>query len=141
MSSDNSSRIDKWLWSVRVFKTRSVAVEYCKKGRVHLDEVPVKPSKEIHQNDIISVRKPPIIFKFRVKGIPKNRIGAKLVPEYMENITPPEEMQKLDPNFIAFFGSRGRGTGRPTKKERRSIDTVIDSPYNLFDWDDTPDSE
>jgi len=136
MGNDLPVRIDKWMWMVRIFKTRSIAIEYCKKGRVYIDNNPVKPSKEIHPNDVISVRKPPITYKFRVKGVPKNRIGAKLVSEYLENITPQDELQKLDPNFMAFYGSRDRGTGRPTKKERREIDTILDSTYDVFDWDD-----
>ena len=99
---------------------------------------PVKPSKDLHAGDVIFVRKPPITYSFRVKGIPRNRVGAKLVSEYLENITSEEELQKLDPNFMAFYGSRDRGTGRPTKKERRSIDSALDSVFDEFDWDDDP---
>lgn len=101
-----------------------------------MGNAPVKPSKEIHPNDMLSVRKPPITFVFRVKGIPKNRIGAKLVPEYLENMTPAEELQKLDPNFMAFYGTRDRGAGRPTKKERRSLDAAVNPITNGFDWDE-----
>lgn len=135
---EESSRIDKWLWAVRIFKTRSIASEYCKKGRVLIKETSIKPAKEIRIGDIITVRKPPVNYQFRVKGIPKNRIGAKLTPDYIENITPQDELQKLDPNFIAFYGNRDRGAGRPTKKERRSIDNALDSSQNDFDWDDDP---
>lgn len=137
----DSNRIDKWLWSVRIFKTRSIASEYCKKGRVLIKDTSVKPAKELHIGDIVVVRKPPVNYSFRVKGIPKNRIGAKLTPDYLENITPQDELQKLDPNFMAFYGNRDKGTGRPTKKERRSIDTVLDSDPNNFDWDDEPSDE
>lgn len=138
MEQENNNRIDKWLWSVRIFKTRSIAAEYCKKGRVIINNIQVKPAKLIRIGDIIVVRKPPINYSFLVKGIPRNRIGAKLVSDYIENITSQEELQKLDPNFIAFYGTRERGTGRPTKKERRSIDSVIDSTVDSFDWDDDP---
>jgi len=139
MEKESNSRIDKWLWSVRIFKTRSIATEYCKKGRVIIGDNSVKPAKEIHINDIVIVRKPPITYSFRVKGIPQNRIGAKLTSDYIENITPQEELQKLDPNFMAFYGNRDRGTGRPTKKERRNIDQVLDSTFDSgFDWDDDP---
>lgn len=131
-----SCRIDKWLWSVRIFKTRSVAIEFCRKGRILIDSNPVKPSKEIHPNDIIEVRKPPVKYSFRVKGIPGNRVGAKLVREYLDNVTPIDELQKLDPNFMAFYGMRDRGTGRPTKKDRRDIDSIIDPAFTGFDWDD-----
>ena len=137
----DSSRIDKWLWSVRIFKTRAIASEYCKKGRVLIKDMSVKPAKEIHIGDIVVVRKPPVNYSFRVKGIPKNRIGAKLTPDYLENITSSDELQKLDPNFMAFYGNRDKGTGRPTKKERRSIDDVLDSSPNDFDWDDEPSDE
>ena len=138
MEKEGNSRIDKWLWSVRIFKTRSIASEYCKKGRVLIRDISVKPAKDIHIGDIIIVRKPPVNYSFRVKGIPRNRIGAKLTPEYVENITSQDELQKLDPNFMAFYGNRDKGTGRPTKKERRSIDTILDSSIDNFDWDDDP---
>jgi len=138
---EDSSRIDKWLWSVRIFKTRSIASEYCKKGRVLIKDSSVKPAKEIRVGDIIVVRKLPVNYSFRVKGIPKNRIGAKLTPDYLENITSQDELQKLDPNFMAFYGNRDKGTGRPTKKERRSIDTVLDLHLDNFDWDDDPIEE
>lgn len=138
MEKESSNRIDKWLWSVRIFKTRSLASEYCKKGRVLLKENPVKPSKEIHPGDIIIVRKPPINYSFRVKSIPQNRIGAKLVSDYLENITPQEELQKLDPNFMAFYGNRDRGAGRPTKKDRRNINEMLDLKDDSFDWSDDP---
>lgn len=136
---EDSSRIDKWLWCVRIFKTRSIASEYCKKGRILIKGISVKPAKEIRVGEIIIVRKPPVNYSFRVKGIPKNRLGAKLTPDYLENITSQDELQKLDPNFMAFYGSRDKGTGRPTKKERRSIDTVLD--LDSFDWDDDPNDE
>jgi ribosome-associated heat shock protein Hsp15 len=138
MAKEVNNRIDKWLWSVRIFKTRSIASEYCKKGRVLINSNSAKPAKEIHAGDIIIVRRPPITYSFRVKGIPGNRIGAKLTVDYVENITPQEELQKLDPNFMAFYGNRDRGTGRPTKKERRSIEGILDPTTEDFDWDDDP---
>jgi ribosome-associated heat shock protein Hsp15 len=137
----DNSRIDKWLWMVRIFKSRSIAAEYIKKGRVFIKDIAVKPSKEIHVGDIIIVRKPPVSYSFKVVGFPKNRVGAKLVSEYLENITPQEELQKLDPNFMAFYGTRDKGTGRPTKKERRTIDSVLDADSDLFDWDDEPSED
>ena len=122
MEKQGNSRIDKWLWAVRIFKTRAIASEYCKKGRILINNLSVKPAKDIRIGDIIVVRKPPVNYSFCVKGIPKNRIGAKLTPEFVENITPGEELQKLDPNFMAFYANRDRGTGRPTKKDRRDLD-------------------
>jgi ribosome-associated heat shock protein Hsp15 len=124
MGEDSNSRIDKWLWMVRIFKTRSIATEECKKGRVKINENEVKPSKEVKLGDTITVRKTPVLYSYTVKSIPKSRIGAKLVPEYLENNTSPEELAKLEPGFLAFQGSRARGTGRPTKKERRTLDNI-----------------
>ncbi len=127
-----SARIDKWLWMVRIFKTRSIATEACKKGRVSLNNSEVKPSKEVNIGDSISIRKPPVTYSFLVKGIPKNRLGAKLLTDYIENITPQEELDKLQPGFLAFHGYRERGTGRPTKKDRRILDELNDSLFD--DW-------
>lgn len=124
MGEDSSTRIDKWLWTVRIFKTRSVSTEECKKGRVKLNNADAKPSKDIKVGDTITVRKPPIVYSYIVKDIPKSRIGAKLVENYLENITPSEELAKLEPGFLAFQGARIKGSGRPTKKERRTLDDI-----------------
>ena len=120
----DETRIDKWLWTVRIFKTRTLATDACKKGRVKINDVEAKPSKDIKIGDIILVRKPPINYSYIVKGIPKNRIGAKLLVDYIENTTPEDELQKLEPGFLAFQGYRQRGMGRPTKKERRILDNI-----------------
>lgn len=138
---DISTRIDKWLWSVRIFKTRSIAIEFCKNGRVFLNSNMVKPAREVQLGDIITVRKPPVNYTFRVKGIPKSRIGAKLVVEYLENLTTAEELQKLDPAFMAFNIYRDRGTGRPTKKDRRSLDEIFDAGFEGFEWDEEDERE
>lgn len=132
----DSNRIDKWLWCVRVFKSRSLAADSCKRGRVYVNEAQVKPSREIKVNDVVKVRRPPVTFSFKVLDFPNNRVGAKLVPDYMLNITPQEELQKLDPSYAAFNLQRDRGTGRPTKKERRSLDEIFDSGFDESDWDD-----
>jgi ribosome-associated heat shock protein Hsp15 len=124
--SESNTRIDKWLWMVRIYKTRSLATEECKKGRIKVNDLEAKPSKEVKVGDVITVRKPPVTYSYSVIGFPKNRVGAKLVPEYMENITPAEELAKLEPGFLAFQGIRERGTGRPTKKERRILDDLLD---------------
>ncbi len=130
-----SIRVDKWLWFVRVFKTRTLATEYCNKGRVMRNGIVLKPSNDIHQGDTLTVRKPPVTYTFKVKDIPKSRVGAKLLENYLENLTPAEELQKLDPSFMAFNLYRDRGTGRPTKKERREIDELLDAGFDAFDWD------
>lgn len=118
-------RIDKWLWSVRVFKTRSIAADACNKGRVLLNEKIAKPSKEVNVGDIIIVRKPPVIYTCRVLQLLTNRLSAKLVHEYMEDLTSEEELDKLRVKETLVF-HRDRGTGRPTKRDRRQIDKLRD---------------
>lgn len=124
MAKDKEVRIDKWLWSVRVFKTRSQATEACKKGRVLIDDQPVKAARIVKENEIIHVKIPPITKQFKVIALLSKRVGAKLVPDYMEDLTPEEEMKKLDLMKTDTFGRRPRGAGRPTKKERRIIDKL-----------------
>lgn len=118
-----NNRADKFLWSVRIFKTRSIATDACKKGRVLIDNYPVKPSKTISTDDIIHVRKPPVVYSYKVKDFPRSRVGAKLVDKFIDDITPEEEVQKLKMTD-SFFIKRDRGSGRPTKKERREIDKL-----------------
>ncbi len=130
MDALNTIRIDKWLWSVRIYKTRSLAVDECKKGRVNVNGQEAKPSKEVKIGDTINVRKLPVVYTYIVKGIPQSRVGAKLVPEYLEDITSEEERMKLEPGFMTFQGYRKRGLGRPTKKERRTLDNLRDSALN-----------
>jgi len=125
-------RIDKWLWAVRIFKTRTIALEECKKNRVTVNDVPAKPSRMIKAGDIIQVRKPPVTYSFKVLDITSNRVGAKLVPQYMENITPPEQYEILELQKISGFVDRARGSGRPTKKERRELDDFIESSHIVF---------
>ena len=112
----NEVRIDKWMWAVRIFKTRTIASDACKKWRVIVDNVSVKPSRMIRVGDVVQVRKPPITFSFKVLDLSDKRMGAKLVPQFMENITPPEQYEILELNKISGFVDRQRGTGRPTKK-------------------------
>ncbi|MBR5531823.1 MAG: RNA-binding S4 domain-containing protein [Bacteroidales bacterium] len=137
-------RIDKWLWAVRVFKTRSQAVEACKKGRVEMKGTTVKPSRTVKVGDEISVRKPPIIYTFRVLALSENRMGAKLVPDFLENITPQEQYDILEMSRISGFVARSKGLGRPTKREGRDLKAFIDSEYS-YDvpslWDDDDDDE
>jgi len=123
MKEDSQKRIDKFLWGVRVFKTRALATEACKKGKIHIDGIPAKASRLVKQGDIIEVKKPPVVYTYIAKDVPKSRISAKLVNEYIEDITSPEELKKLEVNE-SFFVKRDRGTGRPTKKDRRTIDNL-----------------
>ena len=119
---DEAVRIDKWLWAVRVFKTRTIASEACKKGRILIGNNSVKPSRMIRIGEVVQVKKPPITYSFKVLAISQKRMGAKLVPEYMENVTPPEEYEVLEMNKLSGFIDRQRGSGRPTKKERRDLE-------------------
>lgn len=124
MDENKSIRIDKFLWAVRLYKTRSIASEECRKGRIIINDIQVKPSRMVQQNEIIIVKKPPVVFSFRVKEPIENRVSAKLVPNYLEDITPESEKAKLDFRNSAGTIYRDKGTGRPTKKERRLIDRL-----------------
>ncbi|MDR0505760.1 MAG: RNA-binding S4 domain-containing protein [Dysgonamonadaceae bacterium] len=124
-------RIDKWMWATRIFKTRTVATDACKKNRVTVNDVPAKPSRMIKAGDIIQVRKPPITYSFKVIGLPSNRVNAKLVFQFLENITPPEEYELLELQKLSGFVDRAKGMGRPTKKDRRELDS-----FSAPDWED-----
>lgn len=134
-------RIDKWLWAMRVFKTRTIATDACKKGRVSMGGAAVKPSRSVKAGDVIEVRKPPITYTFRVKAVTGNRLGAKLVPEYLENITPQSQYELLEMTRISGFVDRRKGLGRPTKRDSRELarfreDTYADTYYLDFEDDD-----
>ena len=136
------ARLDKWLWAARIFKTRSIAADACKNGRITMEGVKQKASKMIKEGDIIEVRKPPITYSFKVLKAIQNRVGAKLVPEVMENMTAKEQLELLEMNRISGFVGRARGTGRPTKKERRELDDFIQPAFFGdfdFDFDDDDD--
>ncbi|MDA3881629.1 MAG: RNA-binding S4 domain-containing protein [Prolixibacteraceae bacterium] len=122
----NSIRIDKWLWAVRVFKTRSLASEACRKGRVEINGMSVKPSREIKVNEVIQVRKTPVNYQLKVIALTEKRMGAKLVSEYMEDITPAENLEVLEMQKLMSWSGRSKGQGRPTKKDRRDIDQLFD---------------
>ncbi|MDR2473560.1 MAG: RNA-binding S4 domain-containing protein [Tannerella sp.] len=121
----NEVRIDKFLWAVRLYKTRSLATEECKKNRISIAGVNVKPSRMIQPGDVINVRKPPITYTYRVLDVTENRLGAQLVPNYIEDITPAEQLEILEMNKVSGFVDRAKGLGRPTKKERRELDEFI----------------
>ena len=130
-------RIDKFLWSVRVYKTRSIAAKACAAGKVKLNGKSIKPSRAIVPEDEFSIKKGPIEFRFRVITILKNRVGAKLVADYIKNITPKKELEKL--NNLRYGGNirRDKGLGRPTKKDRRELDEFFPDIENPdWDWDD-----
>lgn len=136
-------RIDKWIWAVRIFKTRTVAADVCKKGRVMIGDTPVKPSRTVKVGDIVKVRKPPVTYSFRVLALTENRLGAKLVPDYMENITPKAELDMLEIVKISGFVDRRKGLGRPTKREGRQLEEFTSHIYDdasMTDWEDEDDS-
>lgn len=136
----DQARIDKWLWAVRIYKTRSIAAEACKKGHISIGDRTAKPAHNIRVGDIVNVKKAPITYSFRVLKCAENRVGAKLVPELMENITSQEQYEILEMSKISGFIDRQRGTGRPTKKERRDLDLFVEESYNdefdEFDFDE-----
>lgn len=119
------TRIDKWLWAIRLFKTRTEAADACRAGRVHINGALTKPSRAVAAGNVVTVRKTMVTFAFRVIEPVANRQPAKNVPLYAENITPQEELDKLSVPRETLFISRDRGTGRPTKKERREIDAAM----------------
>ena len=121
-------RIDKYLWSIRVFKTRNMAAEACKKGQVKIENSNAKPSKEVYGGETIMVRKNQMHLTYQVLGIPDSRVGAKLVDRYRKDITSREEYEKLDLLKYSKDHYRKKGTGRPTKKDRRDIDEYYESP-------------
>ena len=127
-------RLDKYLWAVRVFKTRSDAADAIRNNRVLVNNAYAKPSREVQLGDIISVKKMPVTYSYKVLELVSSRQGAKNVPQYCLNITPQEELDKLSTPRETIFVFRERGTGRPTKKERREIDALMEGMY--FDDDD-----
>ncbi|MCM1520203.1 MAG: RNA-binding S4 domain-containing protein [Lachnoclostridium sp.] len=129
-------RVDKWLWAVRVFKTRTIATEACKKGRVMIDGVAVKPSRLIKPGEVVNVRKPPVTYSFKCLALTQNRLGAKLVPGYMENVTPKSELDLLDVVRISGFIDRRKGLGRPTKREGRELQEFTQQFLSDDGWDD-----
>ena len=128
------ARIDKWLWAARIFKTRSIAADACKNGRVTIGGINVKPSHIIKVGEVVSVKKPPVVYSFKVLKAIEQRVGAKLLPEIYENVTDPKQYELLEMCRISGFVDRARGTGRPTKKERRALD-AFNAPL-LFGFDD-----
>ena len=133
------ARIEKWLWAARIFKTRSIAADACKNGRVTISGTNVKPSHTIKVGEIINVKKPPITYSFEVLQTIEKRVGAKLIPEVYKNVTDAKQYELLEMSRISGFVDRARGTGRPTKKDRRQLDAFVDPA--LFGFDDFEDDE
>ena len=139
----NEERIDKWLWCMRVFKTRTIATDACKKGRITINGATVKPSRPIKVGETVEVKKPPITYTFKVLAIPNGRLGAKLVPEYLENLTPQSQYDLLEMSRISGFVDRSKGLGRPTKREGRELAKFREATMDNFflDWEDIDDDD
>lgn len=143
---NNTARIDKWLWAARIFKTRTIAADACKNGRVTKQGARLKASTMVKVGDVIDVRKPPITYSFKVLKTIEKRVGAKLLPEILENVTTPDQYEILEMSRVSGFIDRARGTGRPTKKDRRAIDDFntplfFDSDFDFEDEDDEFDED
>ncbi len=137
----SEARIDKWLWATRIFKTRTIAAEACKKGRVTINGSQVKAARMIKSGEIIQVKKTPITYSFKVLQPIEKRVSAKLVPEYMENVTTPDQYELLEMSKISGFINRTRGTGRPTKKDRRELEEFTTPQFtDTFDFDFTDEA-
>jgi ribosome-associated heat shock protein Hsp15 len=126
MTAPKGERIDKFLWSVRLYKSRSTATEACRKGRITVAGQPVKPAHMVNIGTTILVRKPPVTYTYVVTALPSSRVGSKLVIEYISDLTPEEEKNRIKPESGKFFGYRPHGTGRPTKRERRDIENFLE---------------
>ena len=122
MAEKHTTRIDKWLWAVRIFKTRAQATESCTGGKVKIDDTAVKASRKIKINEIIQVRKGVVKYLYKVQKIADKRMSAKLVSDFLKNLTPEKELLKLKSIHRQPIQTRGKGQGRPTKKERRIMD-------------------
>ena len=130
-------RIDKYLWAIRVFKTRTDATDACKGGKVKIGTVNAKPSREVQVGEVLDVRKGAVTFTYKVLQLTDHRLGAKLVPDYAQNLTPESELDKLRAPVETFFLTRDRGAGRPTKKDRREIEQIWDA----IDFTSFPDED
>lgn len=129
-------RIDKWLWAVRLYKTRSIAADACKKGHISMNGVNLKPARTIKVGDVVQVRKSPITLSLKVLQTIENRVSAKLVPEMLQDVTPPEQYELLEMSKISGFVDRVKGTGRPTKKERRSLESFFEADDDDLFWEE-----
>ncbi|HOV84304.1 MAG TPA: RNA-binding S4 domain-containing protein [Paludibacteraceae bacterium] len=136
-------RIDKWLWAVRLFKTRTMAAEACKKGKVLIQNVPVKPSHLVKVGDVINIKRNPVLYSYKILKLAENRMNAKLVSDFMADVTTPDQRELIELGKISKKMGRKPGSGRPTKKERRELDNFIEEPtfWDEEDWDEEENEE
>ena len=136
------ARLDKWLWAARIYKPRTLAADACKNGRITINGAQAKPSRTVKAGDKVGVKKPPVIYTFRVIQPIEKRVGAKLLPDILENITDPSQLEVLEMSKISGFIGRAKGAGRPTKKDRRALDEfTAPEAFFDFDYDDTDDTD
>lgn len=131
-------RIDKWMWAVRLFKTRSLAADMCKKGKVYIGTTLAKPSRMVKIGDVVAIKKGGITHSFKVLALSENRMGAKLVPDFMINVTTSDQLELIEMQRLSNNAFRDRGAGRPTKKDRRDIEEFTE---DFFWWNDDVDDE
>lgn len=121
----SAERLDKWLWAVRVFKTRSLAGDACRAGSVTVNDLPAKPARSVHPGELVQIQLGLVRRSLRVVGVPRSRVGAALVPEYCTDLTPPEEYARARENAVQHVLAREKGSGRPTKRDRRLLDELL----------------
>ena len=121
-----AARLDKWLWTVRIFKTRSLATDACRAGSVAVNALAAKPARDVRAGELVTVRQGVILRTLRVLGVPPARLGAKLVPEFCADLTPPAEFEKAREQRVQHFLEREKGSGRPTKRDRRLLDRFLE---------------
>ncbi len=126
MLPEGAHRLDKWLWAVRVFKTRALASDACRAGSVCVNELSAKPARDVHVGETITVKQGLVLRTLRVVDVPRSRVGAKLVPNFCTDLTPPEEVEKARQNRIQHVMEREKGSGRPTKRDRRLLDEFLE---------------
>ena len=135
----DTERIDKFLWAIRVFKTRTEATDACKGGKVKIGGANVEPSRPVKAGETIEIRKGAVVYTYRIRQITTHRLGAKLVPDYAENLTPQAELDKLRAPVETFFVRRDRGAGRPTKKDRRAMEDAWETLDRGVSQESAPD--
>ncbi|MSU72669.1 MAG: RNA-binding S4 domain-containing protein [Opitutus sp.] len=123
---NSAARLDKWLWAVRIFRSRSLATDACRAGSVTVNELPAKPGRDVHAGERVVVRLGLLQRTLRVVAVPRSRVGAKLVPEFCADLTPPEELAKARERSVQQFLEREKGSGRPTKRDRRRLDRFFE---------------
>lgn len=125
-AADTAARLDKWLWAVRLFKSRALATDACRAGSVHLRDEPAKPARSVRPGEIVTVRQGIITRTLQVVAVPRSRVGAKLVAEYCLELTPPAEFEQARAHRVQQLLAREKGSGRPTKRDRRLLDRLFE---------------